>query len=117
MNRLQDLSFSAVTLAPLAGLMASQSALLDAYATEPAGPASLSQSAATAAWPAALGAFVALVLLPFFLWHLVARSEVRSRFGRILWGLALVLLAPLSHPLYWFTRRRSHGAPAERTPA
>lgn len=97
--------------------MASQSALLDAYASDPAGPASLSQSVATAAWHATLGALVALILLPFFLWHLVARSEVRSRFGRILWGLALVLLAPLSHPLYWFTRRRSPEAPAERAPA
>lgn len=114
MNRSLDLSISALTLAPLAGLMASQSALVDAYADGPASAASLGHAVAAGTWPAALGALVALAMLPFFAWHLFARPGERSLLERFLWGLALVLLAPLSHPTYWFTRcRNPRSAPAD----
>lgn len=116
MNRSLDISISALTLAPLAGLMVSQSALVEAYADGPASAASLGEAISAGTWPAALGALVALVLLPFFAWHLFARSGGRSLLERLLWGLALVLLAPLSHPAYWFTRcRMPRSAPADAT--
>ena len=36
--------------------------------------------------------------------------------GQTAWGLALVLLAPLSHPAYWFTRcRMPRSTPADAT--
>ena len=103
MNRISAIILGAAAFAPAAALLVTAPAVWSAIA----GSADAQRASAYVAsqlGPVGAAAALAFPLAIFFIWHSVYRNGAEGVFRKVAWILAVVLLAPASLPVYWWTR-------------
>ncbi len=107
MNRTSTILLGLVTLIPAVCLVVTLVQMIDVFSEIAATggsvePGVLSQGIKNSLVASWISSIAMVPLVVFYVWHAAARASFSGQLARVIWIAALILVAPLAMPIYWY---------------